>query len=195
MAEAVEGPLNGSSLRALREHPFDLLRELERRSRKARAGETGGDGEVSEFVGIGFRLGAEQFLVPRSEIREVLMVPTSVTRVPGAKPWLRGLANVRGHLLPLVDLRAFLGAGTGGTGRAARVLVLNDDEFPVGLVVDEVYGFRRFLESEHSAETPDTMIRCDRYLSGEFDRSDERWPVFSTRLLVAAEEFARAAAD
>lgn len=194
MVEAAGGSPDGNSLRALREHPFDLLREIERRSRKARAGETGDDGEVSEFVGIGFRLGAEQFLVPRVEIREVLMVPTSVTRVPGAKPWLRGLANVRGHLLPLVDLRAFLGAGTGGTGRTARVLVLNDDDFPVGLVVDEVYGFRRFLESEHTTRTPDTMIRCDRYLSGEFGRSGERWPVFSTRLLVAAEEFARAAA-
>lgn len=184
-----------TSLRTLREHPFDLLRELERRSQVARAGAVAEGGEVQEWVGIGFRLGAEQFMVPRDEIREVLMVPSSVTRVPGARPWLRGLANVRGHLLPIVDLRAFLGAGAGGAGRAARVLVLNGTEFPVGVVVDEVYGFRRFLEQEYRREAPETMIRCERYLAGSFERGDERWPVFSMQRLAAAEEFARAATD
>lgn len=184
-----------SSLRELREHPFDLLRELERRSQVAQAGSGAESGDLREWVGIGFRLGAEQYIVPREEIREVLMVPGSITRVPGAKAWLRGLANVRGHLLPLVDLRAFLGAGSGGSGRAARVLVLNSSEYPVGLLVDEVYGFRRFLDSEHSSELPETMIRCERYLSGSFQRGEERWPVFSTRRLLAADEFLQAAAD
>ncbi|MDJ0928887.1 MAG: chemotaxis protein CheW [Gammaproteobacteria bacterium] len=184
-----------SSLRDLREHPFDLLKELEHRSRVAQAGAAGEAGDVTEWVGIGFRLGAEQFIVSRDEIREVLMVPSSVTRVPGAQAWLRGLSNVRGHILPLVDLRAFLGAGTGGAGRSSRVLVLNGADFPCGLLVDEVHGFRRFLETEHSQDAPDTMIRCERYLNGSFGRSGEHWPVFSTRRLAAAEEFVRAAAD
>ena len=170
-------------------------RELERRSQLAQAGGEVGSGELREWVGIGFRLGAERYVVPREEIREVLMVPPAITRVPGAKGWLRGLANVRGQLLPLVDLRAFLGAGSGGAGRAARVLVLNASEFPVGLLVDEVYGFRRFLDSEHSSDLPETMIRCERFLSGSFRRGDVRWPVFSTRRLLATEEFARAAAE
>ena len=37
--------------------------------------------------------------------------PAAVTRVPGAKGWMRGLSNVRGQLLPVIDLRAFLGVG------------------------------------------------------------------------------------
>jgi twitching motility protein PilI len=91
---------SGIELRALKDHPFDLLRELERRSKAAMAGAAGDDINVEEWVGVGFRIDEDRFIVARPEIREVLMVPSSVTRVPGSRTWIRGLANIRGHLLP-----------------------------------------------------------------------------------------------
>jgi twitching motility protein PilI len=183
----------GTELRSLKQHPFDLLQELESRSKAALAGATGEAGNVEEWVGIGFRLADESFIVARHKIREVLMVPASITRVPGAKAWVRGLANIRGHLLPIVDLKAFLGAGTNSGSRDARVLVLNSVEFPVGLIVDEVFGFRRFLDREHSATAPQTILRCDRYLEGAYERSSEVWPVLSIDRLLRSPEFQRAA--
>jgi twitching motility protein PilI len=186
-------PDNGS-LRSLRDHPFELLRELDRRS-KAAAGGHGDDMAAEEWVGIAFRLGDEQFLVSRAEVREILMVPPAVTRVPGAKSWVRGLANVRGQLLPIFDLREFLGYGTGGGDRTARVLVLNNSECLGGLLVDEVQGFRRFYEREYSSSTPGTRVRCERFLSGSFRRGGEAWPVFGLGRLLAARDFQRAAAD
>ena len=185
----------GGDLRSLREHPFELLRELERRSRVAITGSPGEDVTTEEWVGIGLRLGNERFVIGREEIREILMQPSTLTRVPGAKPWVRGLANVRGHLLPIADLRAFLGAGDVTAERTARVLVANNQEFPVGLVVDEVYGFRRFLQREHVSEFPQTVIRGDRYLRGAFRRGLEVWPVFSLERLLQSREFQRAAED
>jgi len=184
-----------SSLRALKEHPFELLRELERRSRAAAVGAHGDEAGLVEWVGVGFRLGPERFVVPRDEVREVLMVPAAITRVPGAKSWVRGVANVRGHLLPLVDLREFLGSGVGGNERSARALVVNSNEFPVGLVVDEVFGFRRFVDRELAAEAPATVIRADRFLTGSFRRGGEVWPVFSLTHLLEARDFQRAAAE
>ncbi len=183
------------SLRALRDHPFDLLREIERRSRAAAAGAQVDDAGLAEWVGVGFRLADERFVVPRDEIREVLMVPPAITRVPGAKSWVRGLANVRGHLLPLMDLREFLGYGVGGTERSARALVANSSEFPVGLVVDEVFGFRRFVDRELAEEAPATRIRAERFLTGCFRRGGEVWPVFSLARLLDARDFQRAAGD
>lgn len=185
----------GTELRALREHPFELLRELERRARVALTGSPGDDASAEEWVGIGLRLGGERFVVARDDVREVLMLPQSLTRVPGARAWIRGLANVRGHLLPIADLRAFLGAGEAGGERSARVLVANDAEFPVGLVVDEVYGFRRFLLRERVSDFPQTGIRADRYLQGAFRRGLEVWPAFSLPKLLASREFQRAAED
>ena len=90
-------------LASLVEQPFELLREIERRSRVAVAGKGAGD-SADEWVGIGFRIGQENFVAARDQVREVLMLPESMTRVPGAKRWLLGIANLRGHLLPLIDL-------------------------------------------------------------------------------------------
>jgi twitching motility protein PilI len=182
-----------NDLRALKEHPFEVLRELERRSRVALAGGVSDDAGAEEWQGIGIRIGGERFVVARGEVREVLVVPASITRVPGAKPWLRGLANVRGHLLPIVDLRAFLGTATGGPERSLRVLVLNNPEYPAGLIVDEVFGFRRFLEREHTTDFPQTTVRCDRYLQGAFRRGLETWPVFRLEKLLESRDFQRAA--
>ena len=134
-------------------------------------------------------------MVAREETREVLAYPSVITRVPGAKSWIRGIANVRGQLLPVVDLRAFLGGGATSTGRSTRVLVANHRDVPAGLLVDEVLGFRRFNDAEFSAVPPPTIVRCDRYLAGAFRRGSESWPVFSLRTLLESPEFLQAAAS
>ena len=184
-----------TDLRSLTEHPFDLLQEIERRSKVAMAGAAGENVNVEEWVGIGFRLHDERFIVNRESIREVLMVPSSMTRVPGAKSWIRGLANVRGHLLPVADLRLFLGGGVCEASRSARILVVNSHESPTGFIVDEVFGFRRFLDGEHENEAPQTVIRCERFLDGSFHRGEDVWPVFIVDRLLESKEFQHAAEE
>ena len=95
----------------------------------------------------------------------------------------------------LLHRRGFLGGGAVDGERAARVLVVNNAEFPVGLVVDEVFGFRQFLQREHVTDFPQTVIRGDRYLQGAFRRGLEVWPVFSLGKLLQSREFQRAAED
>lgn len=185
---------SASDLYAMRDQPFDLLCELERRSKAALAGVLGADVDVEEWVGIAFRLADEQFIVARDNISEVLMVPSPVARVPGAKPWVRGLANVRGHLLPIIDLKLFLGAGRITEQRDARVLVIKGADFSAGLIVDEVFGFRRFLETERTDKVPQTLVQCNQYLEGAYERGPENWLIFSVERLGKSDEFQRAAA-
>lgn len=187
--------IEAQTLESLRDQPFELLKELERRSRAALTGQSGGAGVAEEWVGIGFRIGGENFAASRDEVREVLMVPNTVTRVPGSKRWMLGLANVRGHLLPLIDLKMFLGGGRTGTDRAARLISVNHREMPAGLLVDEVLGFRRFLSGEFSEDWPPTIVRCEQYLTGSFRRGQDVWPVFSLHRLVESTQFLQAAAD
>jgi twitching motility protein PilI len=184
---------NSSDLKRLTAKPFDLLLEMERRARSAVADNPQRSADDTELVGIGFRLGDEQFLVSREEVREVLTVPTGVARVPGAKHWLRGLANIRGQLLPLIDMSHFFGGGVAANSRRARILSVNHRDVPAGLLVDEVLGFRRFPESQRNQETPKTVIRCDRFLRGSFAQGDEIWPVLSLKSLVESDEFLNAA--
>ena len=184
-----------NGLRSLRERPFDLLREIDRRARAAAQGQPESVATGPDWVGVAFRLGGEAFLLAREETREVLAYPAAVTRIPGARSWIRGLSNVRGQLLPVIDLRAFLGSGATAVTRTSRVLVANHREIPAGLVVDEVMGFRRFFESEFSTDLPPTLLRCERYLAGAFRRGAEVWPVFSVRTLLESPQFMQAAAS
>lgn len=179
-------------LATLVEQPFALLREMERRSREAVAGKT--TREISEeWVGIGFRIGQENFVADRDQVREVLMLPEATTRVPGAKRWLMGIANLRGHLLPLIDLKLFLGSGRTSLRRVSRVISINHREVPAGIVVDEVQGFRRFTDGEYVERSPQTAVRCERYLHGAYQRGADVWPVFNFYDLLESSSFLQAA--
>mgnify|MGYP000104928467 CR=1 FL=1 len=107
--------------------------------------------------------------------------------------WLLGIANLRGHLLPLVDLKLLLGSGRTTLRRTTRVISVNHREIPAGLVVDEVQGFRRFMEHEFSETRPETAVRCERYLAGEYRRGDESWPIFDLFAFVESNLFLQAA--
>jgi len=181
------------SLRSLRDRPFELLKELEKRSRTVAANSVAESEAGPEWVGVAFRMGGETFLVAREETREVLGYPAVVTRIPGAKSWVKGLANIRGALMPMLDLRQFLGSGATAAGRNTRIVVVNHRDIPAGLMVDEVLGFRRFAESEFNADAPPTVIRCDSYLAGAFRRGGEVWPVLSLKALVESNSFMQAA--
>jgi twitching motility protein PilI len=176
-------------LKSLRDRPFELLAELERRGRAVSAQLSEQADAGREWVGVALRMAGDLYLVAREETREVLGVPASTTRVPGAKAWIKGLANVRGQLLPIVDLRHFLGSGITPITRNTRVVVVHHREIPAGLLVDEVLG-----ENEFTGDAPPTVARCERYLAGAFRRGQEQWPVLSLRAVLEGSAFAEAAA-
>ncbi len=183
-----------ADLATLVKQPFELLAEIERRSRQAHAGQAGATA-TAEWVGVGFRIGEEQFVAGRDQVREVLMLPDGMTRVPGSRRWMLGIANLRGHLLPLVDVKLLLGSGRTTLRRTARVISVNHREVPAGLVVDEVLGFRRFGDHEFSSGAVETIVRCDRFLKGAYRRAGESWPVFDLFEFVESNLFLQAAAD
>ncbi len=176
----------------LSDRPFELLIALEQQARAAIARREGRDEQVEEWIGVGFKIGQERFVTARSNVREVLSVPHVLTRVPGAKPWLRGIASVRGQLITIVDLKAFLGGGISMTDRHARIVVLASRDVPTGMLVDEVIGFRRFNSTDYTDEMPATTIRCESYLDGGYRRDEETWPHFSLTKLLRDEQFLRA---
>lgn len=182
------------ALADLVEQPFELLQEIERRSRQAHGG-SGGTSMPAEWVGVGFRIGEEQFVASREQVREVLMLPDGMTRVPGAKRWMLGIANLRGHLLPLVDVKLLLGSGRTTLRRNTRVISVNHREIPAGLVVDEVLGFRRFMDHEFTDTWPETIVRCDRYLIGAYQRGEDTWPVMDLFNFIESNLFLQAAAE
>lgn len=180
-----------TDLRALRDDPFAILEQLEERLQAARL--DAGGGQAQSWTGLGFRIGSRWFVAPREDVREVI-APPRVTRVPNARPWLSGLANVRGELLAIVDLPRFFGLPAGEAQRGQRVLVLNSKRLPAGLLVDEIAGYRQFTAAEQRNEMKADAAPFTPYLLGAFVREGHPWYAMSLHRLAQSESFRAAAA-
>ena len=180
-----------SALLELRDRPFELLLELERRSRIAASGRGQEVGQQEEWVGVGFRVAKTRLVAARQEVREVLTWP-GVTPLPGSKPWMLGLANVRGQLLPVTDLAAFFGGEATPIGRTTRILMVNHADIPAGLLVDEVRGFRRFIAAEKAEVLPETLPGMTPFLAGAYGNEEEIWGVLGLHGLVESAVFLQA---
>lgn len=95
---------------------------------------TGPETGMAEFVS--FHLGDECFAFPMERVQEIIRRPATVA-VPMTPPALIGLSNLRGVVLPIVDLRTTLGLPTIPADDASRVVVVHSGQ-AIGLVVDRV---------------------------------------------------------
>ncbi len=171
--------------------PFDLLLDLEQRTIKGSAGLPTLDRVASEWVGVGFRIGDSKLIAPMSEVKEILDLP-EYTTVPGVKSWIVGVANVRGSLLPIMDMKGYLLGEDIKQRHKGRVIVIDYKGFNTGLVVEEVYGLRHFRESDVTTETPDVHESISPYIERTFAQDDERWPVIDFNEMTQDERFAHA---
>lgn len=85
------------------------------------------------------RLGGGRFALPMDAVAEVGRTP-GVTRVPGTPPWVKGVANWRGRILGILDLRDLLGVPAGTVAGEDRLVVLSRGGSMVGLVAERVDG-------------------------------------------------------
>jgi purine-binding chemotaxis protein CheW len=84
-----------------------------------------------------FQLGAELYGVEISRVHEIIRLQ-SVTRVPKAPAFVEGVINLRGKVIPVVDLRRRFGLPTADHTRASRIVVVELGDQVVGIVVDGV---------------------------------------------------------
>jgi purine-binding chemotaxis protein CheW len=85
-----------------------------------------------------FRLGKEEFGVPIDSVQEIVRVPEELTHVPKAPPFVEGVINLRGAVLPVIDLRRRLGLPTVPRSEGQRVMVFLIAGVCTGFIVDSV---------------------------------------------------------
>ncbi|MCF7801469.1 MAG: chemotaxis protein CheW [Candidatus Marinimicrobia bacterium] len=87
---------------------------------------------------ICFGLGEETFAVDIYQVQEIIHIP-HITRIPGTRQFVEGAINLRGKIVPVMDLRKRFGlTPTGEHTRKNRIMVLTVHSNPVGLIVDFV---------------------------------------------------------
>ncbi|VAW96242.1 type IV pili signal transduction protein PilI [hydrothermal vent metagenome] len=173
--------------------PFALLKQIETRSQERAIGLPQKAEVRRTWSGVGFRVGDMHLLVTMADIAEILKYP-NITKVPSTLRWVKGLANIRGNLLPIMDLKGFVDNELCKIKKSSRVIVVQHGELSSGLLVDEVYGMRHFFTEEHSENLPDTSGKLKVYLKGSFLQNEVEWGVFSVAKLAQSSEFLNIAA-
>ncbi|MGA9333144.1 MAG: chemotaxis protein CheW [Rudaea sp.] len=173
--------------------PFEALADYERRSLAHVAGLPEQIEAPGLWRGIGFRIGARHLVSSINEVNEILTMP-ALTIVPGTRNWLLGVANVRGNLVPVVDLKLYLMEERTQLTDASRVLLVRQGSGSVGLLIDELLGQRSFTEEQRTEALVEEDERYQRFVAENYPLGDVHWGLFSMAALIRTPDFIQAAA-
>ena len=173
--------------------PFEALAAFERRSLAHVVGRPEQLDAPGLWRGVGYRVGQRLLASGFDEVVEILPLP-QLTPVPGAQPWMLGVANIRGTLLPVVDLRLFLEGERTVLHEGQRVLVVRQPGGNVAVTIDELFGQRSFLEEQQSSPEPLAEGRYSGFIDRAYKVGGHAWGVFSLDRLSRTPEFRQAAA-
>lgn len=178
--------------------PFEILDDYERRSLSHVVGLPEQLDAPGLWRGVGFRIGNKRLASGFDEVVEIMPMP-QVTPVPGAQPWLLGVANIRGNLLPIVDLKQFLEGERTVLHESQRVLIVRQPGGDVAVTIDELFGQRTFNESQQQPDETlaQSVLAAGRYahfVDRAYALADHSWGIFSLERLARTPEFRQAAA-
>lgn len=114
---------------------------------------------------VGFRVGQQSFGVPIAVVHEIVRVP-EITAVPDSPDFVEGVINLRGKIVPVVDLRKRFGEKTITRNKKNRILVSESEGKLVGLIVDAASEVLKISENEIDPP-PQVLDRGDlSYVTG-----------------------------
>ncbi|MBC7197441.1 MAG: purine-binding chemotaxis protein CheW [Deferribacterales bacterium] len=119
--------------------------------------------DISQFVG--FKLGSEKYAIDIMVIEEILR-KTEITPVPKAPDFIEGIVNIRGRVIPVVDLKKKLNLGTVNNSQTSRIIIANINNKKIGFLVDEVEEVLR-IEKNLIEDAPALAVNIDsNYING-----------------------------
>ena len=121
--------------------------------------------DIEERQVVVFELGNEKYGTEISTVREIIRMPT-VTQMPGTPEHVRGVINLRGRVIPVVDLRARFRLPATDLTENTRVLVVDILGENIGVVVDAVTEVRRIPSNSVEAPGATTTTEESYYIDG-----------------------------
>lgn len=109
---------------------------------------------------IGFKLNENEYTIPILKVREIVNTP-AVTRLPQSPPYLKGIINLRGSIIPVMDLRKLISL-EGGEGVAPKTIVVSSGGQVFGVLVDEITSVIKIDESDIEA--------AESFIQGDMER-------------------------
>ncbi|MEF3254659.1 MAG: chemotaxis protein CheW [Deferribacterales bacterium] len=114
---------------------------------------------------VTFNLDSEKYAMDIMFIEEIIRV-TEITEVPRAPEFIEGIINIRGKVIPVVDLKKKLGLGSISQDNNTRIIITNIRNKKVGFLVDAVNEVIRIDSSEIEPTPAVTMTLDSSYIVG-----------------------------
>lgn len=145
--------------------------------------------QASTWTGIGFRLGEYHLVISIHHLEEILTEPV-YTPVPIVQSWMKGVANMRGHLLPVMDLNKLFDVPSKSSHKQRRVMaVKNADGGYVGFLVDAVYGMQHFSSDSQLVNDVDVPESLLPFVTGAYQGEHQKWLFFNTEVFMESSQF------
>ena len=129
-------------------------------------------GQLDDVVQlVGFMIGEEEYAVPILAIQEIIK-PFTWTRVPQVPKYVLGVFNLRGAVIPLIDLRTKFGLQSKKHGEDTRFIVMRHGDDVAGFVIDRLTMAIR-IKKENIGPAPDTINDEDTIIDGVGKQEDK----------------------
>lgn len=108
-----------------------------------------------ELSVVEFSLSPERYAVEEQHVGEVLLLK-ELTPIPGAPDFVAGIANIKGRILSVLNLKIFLGITAKGITELNRIIILKNNRMEFGILTDSILGIRNFPSGQFTRK-PDTL--------------------------------------
>ena len=114
-----------------------------------------------------FELGKMKYAIELPKIREILTYPDNITPLPNTNEWVKGLINLRGEVVPILDIRIKFNTGDIAYNTNTSVIaVITKDKRMIGIIVDKVDDVQKIDISSLSAVSDMGSAIPSKYLKG-----------------------------
>ncbi len=119
---------------------------------------------------VGFIVGEEEYAIPILNIQEIIK-PIEYTRVPSVPDYILGVFNLRGSVMPLIDLRSKFGLEKTRQNEQTRYIVMKGNDNAAGFVIDRLTEAIR-INKNRIDPPPETLLRDKGMIYGIGKRDD-----------------------
>ncbi len=143
----------------------------------AQAGGTDEEGQDVVIRRLGFKISSIGLLIAADVISELADMENICT-IPNTAPWLLGLANLRGNLIPVFDLVMFLGLEATDNQIKPMLLILGQGSAAAAVVINELPGHQLLQGDEELTNLPALPDALTPYISKGYQQDENLWFTF-----------------
>ncbi len=164
-----------------------MNQEVQEATSSEQAGAVVAEGPREEF--LSFRLGGEEYGVDILKVQEIRSYDT-VTRLPEAPDYIKGVINLRGTIVPVIDLRLKLKIGSAEFDKQTVMIILNVSDKVIGMVVDAVSDVITLAASQIRPPPEFNGVLDTRYITGLGAIEDRMLILVDIECLLSASDLA-----